>query len=88
MTKASFLYIRDSPEFAQEKPYYFSGPLDKEGEALRTNIILDAAARVPVRDIRLYLDLLDLDAWFLNSQSQELTYTRIRKSRYTSKVPG
>ncbi|KAJ2983127.1 hypothetical protein NQ176_g908 [Zarea fungicola] len=49
----------DSDKFTEEKPYTIAGPLPLDKESRRTNLIT-APQKVPIRDLRGHLDLLDI----------------------------
>ena len=50
-TAASFKYIKDSPVFQSEKPYFYQGPLEPDQERFRTNIVFETHD-VLVKDLR------------------------------------
>ena len=73
VTNGSFQYIKYSPNFDQEKPYHFGGPLAPDQEHLRTNITYEKREGIPLRDLRGLPNSATLEAHgfqFLNHQTQ------------------
>lgn len=58
-TPASFKYIRDSPAFLTEKPYFYQGPLEPDEEKFRTNVEFETH-HVEAQDLRDAAEFLSL----------------------------
>ena len=51
-TSCSFEYLTKSDLYATEKPYYFSGELEKDQESLRTNLTYTTHHDIRLHDLR------------------------------------
>ncbi len=60
IVKGSFSYI-DSDAYKEEKPYYYSGPLESSEEHLRTNLVYKSVSDVPIRGLRGFGDRLGIE---------------------------
>ena len=49
---ASFVFIKNVPLYEHERPYVYTGPLPKEKEHLRSNLVYQRQDNVPIRDLR------------------------------------
>ncbi|THV52152.1 hypothetical protein BGAL_0087g00120 [Botrytis galanthina] len=52
VSTCSFDYLQRTSLYDTEKPYYFSGPLEKEQESTRTNLTYTTHDNIEVRDLR------------------------------------
>ena len=61
VTVCSFDYLSRNKIYDIEKPYYFSGPLEKEQEKIRSNLTYTTHGNVQLRDLRGFEEQLVLD---------------------------
>jgi len=52
ITRGSFLYLLDAPEYQHDKPYYYTGPLPEGQEHLRTNLQYEKHENIEFHDMR------------------------------------
>ena len=60
-TVCSFDYLSDANIYKLEKPYYFSGPLEKDQEQSRSNLEYTTHGNISLRDLRGSEKQLSLD---------------------------
>jgi hypothetical protein len=51
-TRSSLSYIKFSPKYETEKPYYYSGPLEPGEEGLRSNVEYETHDHIPICNLR------------------------------------
>lgn len=61
VTLCSFDYLSRAKIYDTEKPYYFSGPLEKDQEQFRSNLVYTTYDSIKLRDIRGSEEHLSLD---------------------------
>jgi hypothetical protein len=49
---STFCYLKWTPKYVSEKPYYYMGPLNPEDEHLRTNLVYENGPEVNIQDLR------------------------------------
>ena len=52
ITRGSFMYLKDVPEYQDNKPYYYTGPLPESQEHMRTNLHYENHENIEFHDIR------------------------------------